>query len=153
MARTATPPTVEFSLREYIGLMIGVLMVGIGIGVAGQELATLAHNPPVRELSVLERQQPWLRERIPPMTATLRFLPRSQFDAIKKRPDTVAFSEYLESGGFCRLTLPVDASEIEVDPQGEGIVGDAEFTNPTIASKIAHELMHCIRGDWHGGSP
>lgn len=49
--------------------------------------------------------------------------------------------------GVCEITLPTD-TKVE-GRLGDVTIGDEDFKNPYYQKAFAHELLHCLVGDFH----
>jgi hypothetical protein len=78
---------------------------------------------------------------IPPMDVELRFETPKQI--AKHGNETYAFT-YLNSKP-CRIVMPAGAMLYGMMPEWP----HARFAETSYADVLAHELLHCIDGDWH----
>ena len=100
-------------------------------------------------LTSIERASPIIRQVTVPMTVRLRILPRWEWE--QKHPEkdgivTLAVARYYDDGHtLCTIEMP-DGDMIVAWPAAATAMWGG---NREAGDRIAHELLHCIRGDWH----
>lgn len=144
MTWTATcPPGTVWIQRPPIGLMALVLLAmfsaSVGLAILLQVVFS-GYAAPV-ELSEAERASPGLVVYTVPTAMTLRILSPEDF-ARKRPPNATAWASYGEAG--CTIYIQSDWA-IGLYPRS----GEAWFVTPANANTLAHEIAHCVRGDWH----
>lgn len=117
-----------------------VLMAAIAGGV------TFATRPDVFEpveLSAAERAAPALIQTLPPTTITLQILPREEFYRRASEPTVLGFAQPGLSP--CTISIP-EGWEVQFSPGARY----ARWRNDNNGNTLAHEMLHCVRGHWHG---
>jgi hypothetical protein len=81
-----------------------------------------------------------------PLVATVRFLDDEDFDAEYGQAEAhLSYAGFTKHGTPCVVTLRT-GSVVHFDPA----LGYATWQNSSMNQTIAHELLHCWLGSWHG---
>lgn len=105
-------------------------------------LATAPRYHPV-EITAGERMSEIFIRPLPPMDILVHVLGKEDFDREKPHVNTAAFTNpYVRP---CEIYLK--AGMLIVATAGEQRSG--EFADRRDAHYVAHEIMHCIAGEWH----
>jgi hypothetical protein len=112
-------------------------------------ISTNKHPSPRQGINVVEftdkeKQIPLLYQQFPAMSMIIRTVDPEEFS--KKYGDDIAGVSYFGTGtgNICIIEIPSDFT-IVASP----IRGFANFVKKEIPIDIAHEMLHCIRGNWH----
>jgi|ERR1019366_145842 hypothetical protein len=110
-------------------------------------VSTNTHPSPRQGINVVEftdkeKQMPLLYQPFPAMSMIIRTVDPKEFS--KKYGDDIAGVSYFGTGNTCIIEIPSDFT-IVASP----IRGFANFVKKEIPIDIAHEMLHCIRGNWH----
>ncbi len=94
-----------------------------------------------------ERAADLLRVPVPPVDVELRFASPEQWFKIPEVWWLAAGVTWPmpRPGVPCRVTVPADGFEILARPRD----GDAQWFDQSMATILAHEVLHCLRGFWH----
>lgn len=101
----------------------------------------------VVELTPRERAAHMIRQETVPLTAILRILPKAEFEASRNERTKGDAGFYYDGHAPCVITIP-DKWMIRANPK-QGKAWFEDQGNDDFDDVIAHELLHCIRGDWH----
>lgn len=123
-----------------------LFFVGVIWGVCIASIQSPLMRHPIHELTAYERKQPMLQQAIPPMTFEVTILSHAEF-AVKRSSEYVyAFTRMAENP--CHIYLE-EGKLIDFNPSDQG---SARWDDQMDADTSAHELLHCIDGQWHGGN-
>jgi hypothetical protein len=94
-------------------------------------------------LSTKELVQPLV-----PMEIKLKILSNEDFDNVRSSATVAAFTVIGDNNRKCEITIPVRIGKIHYMPgMNYSTYFDAEGWGNIV---LTHELLHCIRGSWHG---
>lgn len=107
-----------------------------------------ARNAPI-ELTEFERNQKWIVRQTTPRVMILEIMAKEKFNALGNvvRADaagygTKAFTKLY--GRPCHIVIP-EGWDYVVLPA----LGRASWSSPDNERTLAHEIAHCLIGDWH----
>ena len=126
--------------------VVVALIYAFGAGVIVGASPVLHSRPAYQpiELSDAERELPVLRQQTVPMSIDLEFVSAADFAKMRGSPDVLAFS--LPYASPCQIVFP--AGSIIWAYPADPYDGDAGWADQT-GDRLAHEILHCIRGAWH----
>lgn len=127
------PPAVYVGIWAVLLLMIGFLFGAVVFG-PGDSTA--------KELTEEQKATPILTQQLWPATITLRVVSEQQFAAERGDPRIIAFTRATLAP--CVITIP-DTWKIIFMSRDRV----ADFVDPTNGKTLAHEILHCYRGNWH----
>ena len=136
--------------RLYVMLVVAVSAFMLG------NLTSRRPPEPVIESNALpptpfteeELTHQFVRQKTWPMTMTLHIVGEKEWEAIRRSPEVIGFSTWYDGIGKCQIFIP-EGAEIIALPQGNAGHGDAMWRFSADGDLLAHEILHCLRGNWH----
>lgn len=125
------------------GFVIGAIFehhIGNWISQGGADFGTV--TPAIHHITADQKKGELFFSVVPPIDIQLRFMPPDQIR--DRSPGTYAFTYQLRTP--CQIIMP---SGIEI----AGMTAHwpyASFVNPLEGDVLAHEILHCLHGTWHG---
>lgn len=140
---TGTSRRIALSPLRLVVLILSTAWLSIQAAVAIEKATQPGHNWQLVQTTQAEFDRGWVEGVTDPnLVVLLRFKPAKEIED-ERHAGVVAYAAI--NLRPCEIVLP----------SGITIVGDtrdqnASFVDGSYVEMIAHELLHCIRGGWHG---
>lgn len=133
--------------------IIGLWAWTVGCGaLVGAGITDIAHNWRASAPREVPTQQTTAILHVPytpvgtfPMDIDFRIVSVAEFEKIRPSANTVAFSYMGRSGRKCEIVIPSRDDVFAFTPDQR-----VYWLNSSYSDSVAHELLHCLIGRWHG---
>lgn len=131
-------------LRKFaLGLLAGGAVMFAAMYPYGKEKVRFDRPAELSDFERTAKDIAPLETKLKPMTVTVTFMDRADFNASKYGSPPMAGWTDWWSGDTCRIAIANDAGSIYSVPSYGRVL------NGTVGNILEHELMHCLRGAWH----